>query len=78
MENLFGGWDVGSTWVAGPELITDGPVASNHVNLQKHRYFPWFKGHYGVHAEVNRTKGKKGRKGVGNGDRNRESRPAGT
>ena len=42
-----------------------GPVASNRGNLQKHCYLPWFKGHYGVHAEVNVTKGKKGRTGTG-------------
>ena len=42
-----------------------GPVASNRGNLQKHCYLPWFKGHYGVHAEVNGTKGGKGRTGTG-------------
>ena len=42
-----------------------GPVASNRGNLQKHCYLPWFKGHYGVHAEVNGTKGKRGGTGTG-------------
>ena len=34
-----------------------GPVASNHGNLKKHRYLPWFKERYAVHAEVNGTDG---------------------
>ena len=46
-------------------IVTPGPVASNHGNLKKHRYFPWFKGNHGVHAEVNGTKGKNGRMGTG-------------
>ena len=32
--------------------------------LQKHCYLPCFKGHYGVHAEVNCTKGKRGGMGT--------------
>ena len=32
-------------------------MASNLGNLEKHRYLPWFKGCYGVHAEVNGTEG---------------------
>ena len=49
----------------GTYPIQSGPVASNHGNLQKHRYLPWFKGHYGVHAKVNGMKGKKGITGTG-------------
>ena len=56
-----------------------GPVASNHGNLKKHRYLPWFKERYAVHAEVNGTDGGgRGKNGDGNEDGNRESRPAGT
>ena len=38
-------------------------MASNHGNLEKHRYLPWFKGRYGVHAGVN------GKGGGGRGER---------
>ena len=55
-----------------------GPVASNHGNLEKNRYLPWFKGRYGVHAEVNGKEGGKGENGDGNRVRNGESGPAGT
>ena len=53
-------------------------MASNHGNLEKHRYLPWFKGHYGVHAEVNGMEGGKGENGDGNIYKNRGSGPAGT
>ena len=58
-------------------------MASNHGNLYKHHYLPWFKGSYGVHAEVNGKEEVKGENGDRNGDGNRdgnrngESRPAG-
>ena len=55
-----------------------GPVASNHGNLEKHRYLPWFKGHYRVHAEVNGTEGEKGKNRDGNRYGNGGSGPAGT
>ena len=53
-------------------------MASNQGNLEKHFYLPWFKGRYGVHAEVNGKDGKKEENGDGNGYRNGESGPAGT
>ena len=53
-------------------------MASNHVKLKKYRYLPWFKGHYGVHAEVNGKEEGKGGNGYRNGDRNGESGPART
>ena len=40
-------------------------MASNHGNLEKHCYLPWFKERYGVHAEVNGTEGEMGRTGTG-------------
>ena len=43
-------------------------MAINHGNLEKHRYLPWFKAHYGVHAEVNGKEEEKGENGYGNGD----------
>ena len=53
-------------------------MASNHGNLEKHRYLPWFKGRYRLHAEVNGTEEKKGKNRDGNGYGNVESGPAGT
>ena len=50
----------------------------NHGNFEKHRYLPWFKWRYRVHAEVNGKEGGKGEKGDRNGYRNGESRLAGT
>ena len=55
-----------------------GPMASNNGNLEKNRYLPWFKGRYGVHAEVNGKEGGKAENGDGNGDRNGENGPEGT
>ena len=46
-------------------------MASNHGNLQKHCHLPWFKGHYGVHAEVNGKREKRGEQGR---ERRRERR----
>ena len=47
-------------------------MASNHGNHGKYCYLPWFKGLYGVHAEVNGKEGEKrengDRKGYGNGE----------
>ena len=45
-------------------MLSVGPVASNHGNLKKHFYLLWFKGPYGVHAEVNGTEGGEGGKRV--------------
>ena len=47
------------------QLLVTGTVDSNHGNLQKHRYLPWFKGRYEVHAEVNGVKRKRGGTGTG-------------
>ena len=52
-------------------------MASNHGNLKKHRYLPWFKGRYGVHAEVNDTEGGEGKNRDGKGYGNRGRSPAG-
>ena len=64
-----------ATYILTP---TFGPVASNHGNLEKHRYLPWFKERYGVHAKVNGTEGGKGENGDRNGYGNGGSRPART
>ena len=52
-------------------------MASNQGNLKKHCYLAWFKGRYGVHAEVNGKEGGKGENGDGKGYGNGESMPAG-
>ena len=46
-------------------IYCNGLVASNHGNLEKHCYLPWFKGLYGVHAEVNGPEGGNGETGTG-------------
>ena len=55
-----------------------GPVASNYGNPEKHRYLPWFKGRYGLHANVNSKEGGKGENRDGKGDGNGEIGPTGT
>ena len=51
-------------------------MASNHGNLEKYCYLPWFKGLYGVHAKVNDKEGGTGENkdgnGYGNGERGLE------